>query len=100
MVVVVGFFAAGSAEKILNQKDPGPIVIDEIAGMLITLIAAPPYIWVWVLGFFIFRFFDIAKPFPIRWIDANLNGGAGIMLDDVMAGIYSFLVLQALLLFL
>ena len=99
IVIVVGIFAAGSAEKILDQKDPGPIVIDEIAGMLITLIAAPPYIWAWILGFFIFRFFDIIKPFPVRWIDQNINGGVGIMMDDVAAGIYSFLVLQTVVFF-
>ena len=97
-LLVIGAFAAGSAEKIMDRKDPGEVVIDEIVGMLITLIAAPAQPLVWLLGFGIFRFFDIIKPFPIIWIDKRIQGGVGIMLDDVVAGIYSFLVLQGLLL--
>lgn len=96
-LLVIGFFTAGSAEKILDRKDPGQVVIDEIVGMLITLTGAQPDLFTWGLGFFIFRFFDILKPFPIRWIDRRIQGGAGIMLDDVVAGIYSFLVLQGIL---
>ena len=100
VLLVVGFFAAGSAEKILDRKDPGCVVIDEIVGMLITLAAAPPYPMAWLLGFGLFRFFDIVKPFPIRWIDKRIQGGVGIMLDDVVAGFYSFVVLHGVLLFL
>ena len=98
-LLIVGIFAAGSAEKIINNKDPGPVVIDEIVGMLITLIAAPSNHSMRVLGFLLFRFFDIVKPFPIRWLDTKIQGGVGIMLDDVVAGIYSFLVLQVVWLF-
>jgi len=97
VLLVVGFFAAGSAEKILDRKDPGCVVIDEIVGMLITLAAAPPYPVAWLLGFGLFRFFDIVKPFPARWIDKRIQGGVGIMLDDVVAGLYGFLALQGLL---
>lgn len=97
IIMAVGIFAAGSAEKILDRKDPGPVVIDEIVGMLITLIAAPAEPLIWLFGFFVFRFFDIFKPFPVGWIDKNLHGGLGIMLDDVMAGVYSLLVLQGIL---
>ncbi len=96
-MLFIGFWVAGSAEKILNQKDPQPVVIDEIVGILITLTAAPPQIPVWLLGFMIFRFFDILKPFPIRWVDQRIHGGIGIMLDDVIAGIFSWLVLQGAL---
>ena len=100
VLLIVGTFAAGSAEKIMDRKDPGQVVIDEIVGMLITLTAAPVQPLVWLLGFGLFRFFDIVKPFPIRWIDKRIQGGVGIMMDDVVAGIYGFLVLQGLLLFL
>jgi len=100
VLLVVGIFAAGSAEKIMDRKDPGQVVIDEIVGILITLTAAPAHPVIWLLGFGLFRFFDILKPFPINWFDKNIQGGVGIMMDDVVAGIYSFLVLQGLLLFL
>lgn len=97
VLLVVGFFAAGAAEKILDRKDPGQVVIDEIVGMLITMTAAPATPLVLLLGFLLFRFFDIVKPFPCRFIDQRINGGAGIMLDDVVAGFYGFLALQGLL---
>jgi len=100
VLLIVGAFAAGSAEKIMDRKDPGQVVIDGIVGILITLAAAPAQPAIWLLGFGLFRFFDILKPFPIGWIDKRIQGGVGIMMDDVVAGIYSFLVLQGLLLFL
>jgi phosphatidylglycerophosphatase A len=97
VLLVVGFFVAGSAEKILDRKDPGCVVIDEIVGLLITLAAAPPFPLAWLLGFVLFRFFDIIKPFPVRWVDERIQGGVGIMLDDVVAGLFGFLVLQGIL---
>lgn len=93
-IIIVGTLAAGSAEKILDRKDPGAVVIDEVAGMLITLMWSPVNIWIWLTGFVIFRIFDIAKPFPVNIFDQRLNGGIGIMLDDVASGIYSLAVLQ------
>ncbi len=93
-VGVIGVLAAGSAEKILDRADPGVVVIDEVAGMLITLIGAPNNPVVWGIGFLLFRFFDILKPFPIRLIDQRIHGGIGIMLDDIVAGIYSLVILQ------
>ena len=95
-VFVIGFFAAGSAEKILDRADAGPIVIDEILGMLITLAMAPDHPVAWVLGFILFRIFDIVKPFPVSWFDQRVHGGIGIMMDDVIAGIYAFICLQLL----
>lgn len=92
----IAVLSAGAAEKILDRKDPQVVVIDEVMGMLITLIAAPAKPLVWLLGFALFRFFDILKPWPIRFIDQRVNGGIGIVLDDVMAGIYSLAVLQLL----
>lgn len=94
LVFVVGFFVSGSAEKLLDQADAGPIVIDEILGMFITLICAPDHPAAWVLGFLLFRVFDIIKPFPCSWFDERIHGGIGIMMDDVIAGIYSLASLQ------
>lgn len=96
VVFIIGFFAAGSAEKILDRADAGPIVIDEILGMFIALTLAPDHPVAWVLGFILFRIFDIAKPFPVSWFDQNVHGGIGIMMDDVVAGIYALVCLQVI----
>lgn len=96
LVFIVGFFAAGSAEKILDKADAGPIVIDEILGMFITLTLAPDHPAAWLLGFLLFRLFDILKPFPVSWFDQRIHGGIGIMLDDVIAGLYALICLQLL----
>jgi phosphatidylglycerophosphatase A len=96
---IIGFLAAGSAEKLLDQADPGCIVIDEIIGMLIALIAVPAHPMFLLLAFILFRVFDIVKPFPVSWFDRHIHGGMGIMLDDVMAGIYALICLQLLSLF-
>ena len=89
IVVVFIIFAvwiAGEAEKIIKQKDPGRIVIDEIAGIMVTLLGLPFNFVSVISGFFIFRILDIIKPFPIRSIENKLSGGAGIVMDDVAAG--------------
>jgi phosphatidylglycerophosphatase A len=96
LVFIIGFFAAGSAEKILDRADAGPIVIDEILGMFITLTLAPNNPIAWLLGFLLFRLFDIIKPFPVSWFDQRIHGGIGIMMDDVVAGIYALISLQFL----
>ena len=96
---VVGSFAAGEAEKILDNRDPGVVVIDEIVGILITMIVVPATPLTMALGFVLFRIFDILKPFPVNFFDQKFHGGLGIMLDDVMAGIYSLIILQLLLRF-
>ena len=93
---VVGTACAGSAEKILDRGDPGIVVIDEIVGQLITLAAAPFHPTAALLGFVLFRIFDIFKPFPVNWLDNHIHGGLGIMLDDVAAGVYALLTLQLL----
>ena len=95
---IVGSFVAGEAEKILDNRDPGVVVIDEIVGMLITMIAVPVAPLTMVLGFILFRVFDIAKPFPVNFFDQHFHGGLGIMLDDVVAGIYSLIIMQLILL--
>lgn len=91
---IIGTFCAGAAEKILDKGDPGLVVIDEIVGQLIALAAAPNHPAAVLSAFVLFRFFDILKPFPIGWLDKHIHGGMGIMLDDVFAGLYAFLVLQ------
>ncbi len=95
-LLVLGFFISGSAEKILDCPDAGCIVIDEILGMFITLTAVPHHPFAWLLGFILFRIFDITKPFPISWFDQKIHGGTGIMMDDVMAGLFAFISLQIL----
>ena len=96
---LVGSFAAGEAEKIMDHKDPGLVVIDEIVGMLITMIGVPATPLAMTLGFILFRIFDITKPYPIHLVDQRLHGGLGIMLDDVIAGFYSLLILQVFIRF-
>ncbi|MDR3630456.1 MAG: phosphatidylglycerophosphatase A [Desulfocapsaceae bacterium] len=93
-IFIVGFFAADAAAKIMDEPDPGCIVIDEILGMLITLILVPDHPAAWLLAFVLFRVFDIFKPFPVSWLDQHIHGGMGIMLDDVMAAIYALASLQ------
>ncbi len=93
-IFFVGVWAAGRAEVIYGQKDCGRIVIDEIAGMLVTLYLIP-FDWRWLIaGFFLFRLFDITKPFPARTIDRRMGGGWGVMLDDIAAGIYANIALR------
>ena len=85
---------ASAAEKIIKQKDPGQIVIDEIAGLMVTLAGVPFNLKTALAGFVIFRVFDILKPFPIRALERSVGGGSGIVLDDVLAGIYGNLILR------
>ncbi len=97
------FFAcwvSGKAEIIFNEKDSGKIVIDEVVGFLVTMIAIPPD-WRYIAaGFLLFRFFDIVKPPPANWFDQKLKNGYGVVLDDVAAGVYAWLCLLLLTRFL
>lgn len=86
-ITALGIWICSYTAKKLEVRDHPAIVIDEIAGFLITMFAVPTG-WVWlVTGFILFRLFDILKPWPISWLDRNLKGGTGIMLDDVAAGL-------------
>ncbi len=90
----LGVWLCHRTAEALGVHDHPAIVIDEFVGFLITMAVAPAG-WYWVLaGFVLFRLFDIVKPWPIRWIDRRVGGGFGIMLDDVLAGIYAWVVLQ------
>lgn len=95
-VTAIGIPAATLEARGCGKEDPSHVVIDEVAGQLVTLIACP-LLWKPLLaGFILFRAFDIAKPFPIRRLE-NLPEGTGIVVDDLGAGIYGLLVLQLLL---
>lgn len=94
LFIIFSIWIAGDAEKILKIKDPGSIVIDEIAGMAVTLIGLPFNLFYVATGFIIFRVLDITKPFPIRYIEKRISGGAGVVLDDVAAGIFGNIILR------
>lgn len=87
LATVVGIPAAATAERAMNRKDPGSIVIDEFAGQWIALLPAGVDLSGWILAFLAFRLFDVWKPGPVGWADRRLGGGLGIMLDDVIAGV-------------
>jgi phosphatidylglycerophosphatase A len=96
LAVVVGIPAATQVSRASGLKDPQFVVIDEVAGQLITLIAAPVAWKSLVLGFILFRGFDIVKPPPVRQLE-HLSEGFGIVLDDVGAGLYALVVMQVVL---
>lgn len=84
----VGWWAAGVVEEDVHRKDPSLVVVDEVAGMLVALFLLPVSWLGVVVGFLVFRFLDIVKPFPCRQSE-KLPGGAGIMADDLIAGLYT-----------
>jgi len=93
VLLALGVWSSGRLEKTLNRKDPGIVVIDEVVGILIAL-AGVPLTWpVAISGFFLFRAFDMFKIYPVNRLEA-MPGGWGVMLDDVMAGVYTNIVLS------
>lgn len=92
-LVILSFAAAGRCVSIFGREDPPEVVIDEVCGFLVCMLFIPLSPVNLALGFFLFRFFDIAKPFPIRRFE-KLPGGYGIVMDDVLAGVYGNLCLQ------
>lgn len=93
---IVGIYLCGKTAQDIGVHDHGGIVWDEFVGMWITMIAAPQGVLWLLLGFALFRLFDIWKPMPIAWLDSKVHGGLGIMLDDVLAGVYAAICLQIL----
>lgn len=95
-VTVVGTWAASRTEQVLRIKDPSKVVVDEVAGQLVSLAAVPATFWLLedattvVAAFILFRIFDIVKPYPARRLE-GMQGGVGIMADDLVAGLYAFL---------
>ena len=97
---IAGIYICGKTASDLNTHDHGGIVWDEFVGFWLTMFLVP-FTWYWLLvAFVLFRFFDIVKPWPIRWIDKRVGGGFGIMLDDVIAAVYAWLIIQLILLLL
>jgi phosphatidylglycerophosphatase A len=97
LIVVLGIWAASRTERLLGRKDPGKVVVDEVAGQMISLLPlafllpdGPWLVWV-IVSFNLFRLFDIFKPYPARRFEA-LHGGVGIMADDLVAGVYGAIV--------
>lgn len=89
-----GIYLCGRSAKMLGVHDHGGIVWDEFVGYWITMLVAPSG-WVWiVIGFILFRLFDILKPFPINLFDKHVDGGLGIMIDDAIAGSFAWVCLQ------
>lgn len=95
VLFAAGVWAASSAEQQLGGTDPGPVVIDEVVGMLITLVWLPVTPLGAFVGFLIFRVLDVVKPWPSRQFE-SLHGGLGIMADDAMAAVYGRLLMQGL----
>jgi len=98
-ITLIGFFflsvwVSENAERFFRKKDDQRIAIDEIIGFLTTMLWVPKTLLFVIIGFFLFRFFDILKPFPIRRLEKRLKGGFGVVLDDVAAGVYANIVLR------
>ena len=96
-ITLIGIVAAGLADRSWGSHDSGRIVIDEVAGYMLTMAAAPRDFWPSLaIGFVVFRAFDIIKPPPVRWLDRNLPGGYGVVLDDIAAGALGVVVMVGL----
>ncbi len=97
LVTLSGSWICGEASKKLDVHDHGGIVWDEVAGYLLTMYWAPFTLQNMLIGFVLFRLFDILKPWPINWLDKHVSGGFGIMIDDILAGLMAAACLQGLL---
>ena len=89
IVTAIGVWASNIYCQGLLEEDPPQVVIDEVAGQLLTLLVVPPTFTNYLIGFVLFRIADIVKPWPANWVDQNIKGGFGIMLDDILAAIYA-----------
>jgi phosphatidylglycerophosphatase A len=98
ILISVAVLTSELSRKLMGRGDPSEIVIDEAAGYSVTLFLLPLSWFNLTLGFFLFRFFDISKPFPIRRLE-KVKGGFGIVLDDILAGVYANLILEMIRLF-
>lgn len=94
IVCIAGVYICGRTAEDWGVHDHSAIVWDEIAGYLLTMILAPVSVLSVLLGFAYFRLFDIWKPYPISWLDKKVSGGFGIMVDDLLAGVYAAILLQ------
>lgn len=97
LVTAAGWWAAGEFVKALNAQDPPEVVVDEVVSQWLVLMITPMTWWGYLAAFLVFRFFDTFKPWPASWVDQNIDGAGGVMLDDFIAGAYAFLVVAVLL---
>jgi len=95
-LLTIGVWSASVAERHFGAVDPGPVVLDEVAGMLITLALIPVNVTGAIVGFFLFRALDVIKPWPANRMEA-LPGGLGVMADDAMAAVYGNLIMRLLI---
>lgn len=97
IILITGVWICSYASRKLNVHDHSGIVYDEVAGFLITMLYIPESLTWLIIGFVLFRILDAVKPWPISWLDRNVHGGTGIMLDDVIAGLISNLCLHGII---
>ena len=97
LIILVSVWLAGEVTRQIGIEDHPSIVIDEIAGYVLAMTMIPLTWWTLIIGFVTFRLFDIYKPPPADWVDRNCTGGFGITADDVVAGIYTNLIMHGLL---
>jgi phosphatidylglycerophosphatase A len=108
IIFLYSLIAINNSYKVFDSKDPQEIVIDEFVGQMIPLLSIPIYetlyltstLYYCLLSFIIFRFFDILKPYPINYLDSNTKDSLGVMLDDIVAGIFTIIVLIIIFFFL
>ena len=108
IIFLYSFMAINNSFDEFRSDDPQEIVVDEVAGQLLSLLAIPiyetlyplPIIYYCITSFILFRLFDVLKPYPVNYVDNNIKGALGIMLDDVLAAIYSIIVLCVIFFFL
>jgi phosphatidylglycerophosphatase A len=100
LAALAGIWASARYAAALGSGDPGAVVIDEVAGQWLALLPLPLDLWWYAAAFALFRLFDIAKPWPIGWLDRNVHGGLGIMADDLAAGLAAGALAAALWLWL
>ena len=99
ILFLIGWWASSHYIEQSGIDDPGSVVVDEVAGQWLTLVAVPLDPLLYLIGFLLFRIFDIIKPWPVSWADRRVGGGLGVMLDDILAGLYALaalLVLEAM----
>ena len=107
IIFLYSFIAINNSFNEFKSDDPQEIVIDEVVGQMLTLLAIPiyetlcplPIIYYFICSFFLFRLFDIWKPYPVSYVDENIIGPLGIMLDDILAGIYTIIILSIIFFF-
>ena len=96
LFILLSWYVCAQANKDSDSGDNSSIVIDEVAGMLVTLAFVPHTLFAYCLAFLLFRLFDIWKPWPISWVDKNIKGGWGILFDDLLAGLFAGVILFSL----